>query len=74
MADKPFWLVWNPATKYAAHRHSDYPSAKAEALRLARLHPGQEFFILGTHGRIVKTDVHVDEWGMAELFTDEIPF
>lgn len=74
MTTKPFYLVWSPQTKYTNHRHPDYKSAKAEALRLARLNPGREFFILATHARIVKTDVQVDEWGMAELFTDEIPF
>ena len=75
MTLKPFFLVWNPKTEQTAFRHPDYTSARNEALRLAKKNPGQEFFVLGTHCRIVKPpDVQVDEWGMTDLFENEIPF
>lgn len=54
MTTETFWMVWNPAANAPRHRHDYEGGAIAEAERLARLHPGQEFFILeATHLRTV---------------------
>lgn len=47
----PFFLVQNPATGYARHRHKTIESAEAEAQRLANLHPGKKFHVLVALGR-----------------------
>lgn len=47
--DKP-WLVWNPSHEYPRHRHADANQAVKESERLARLHPGQRFFVMKAVG------------------------
>lgn len=42
----PFWLVWNPEGRSPMIQHLELSLAKAEAERLARAHPGQQFYIL----------------------------
>lgn len=54
MSAEAFWMVWNPAASAPRHRHDTEREAIAEAERLARTHPGQEFYILeATHLRTV---------------------
>jgi hypothetical protein len=49
-----FHLVWNPSGHNPNFRHPDRDSAITEAERLARAHPGQQFFVLAaTDLRIV---------------------
>jgi hypothetical protein len=42
----PF-IVFNPAGKAPTYRHTTPDAAEKEAQRLAALHPGQEFFVMG---------------------------
>lgn len=62
-----FWLVWSPEGHNPQHRHDTDTLAKAEAERLAKEHPGKEFFVLEALGSVKKTDV---VWTMAS----ELPF
>lgn len=41
-----FYVVWNPAGGAPTVRHDYYSDAMAEARRLARLNPQQEFIVL----------------------------
>jgi hypothetical protein len=65
-----FYMVLNPATNFTRFRHQDYQSAKAEAMRLARNHPGQDFIVLSAVASVVKDDLRVDEVPAS----DHIPF
>lgn len=64
-----FWLVWNPRGGAPTHQHPTLHQARAEAERLARMNPGQDFFVLATVGRAKKVDV---EW--MELNVEAAPF
>lgn len=46
MADEKFWMVWRHGSAIPAYQHSSVLSAKAEAERLARQCPGQQFTVL----------------------------
>lgn len=41
-----FWMVWSPQGNPPRYQHPNADAAKAEAERLARANPGQEFFVL----------------------------
>ena len=43
---KPFWMVWSPQGRAPAFKHSSESSAVAEAKRLARQCPEQDFYVL----------------------------
>lgn len=48
-----FWIIWTPATT-ARNPQAQHPSeavAVAEADRLAKLHPGQTFFVMEVVGK-----------------------
>ena len=65
----PFWLVWNPQGHSPQYQHSSTHSAEAEAKRLARNNPGQEFYVLAPIAKLVKQDVEETRYKL-----DEIPF
>lgn len=67
-----FWIVWSPSGKTPPrHRHYNRYSAVKEAERLARLHGGDEFFVLEAWGKCVKQDV---VWTMSSQDDGDIPF
>lgn len=41
-----FWMVWNPQGRAPTHKHPSPDQALTEAERLARLNPGQKFYVL----------------------------
>lgn len=41
-----FWVVWNPDQNAPRYRHASEVAAIGEAERLARMNPGQRFFVL----------------------------
>ena len=45
-----FWLVWNPARSAPLMKHPSQESARVEAERLARINPGQQFWVLEARG------------------------
>jgi hypothetical protein len=53
-----FWLVWSPTgTTPPTHRHEHYHLAQTEAERLARLYPGEEFYVLIAQTKRVVCDM-----------------
>ena len=67
-ASNPFYVVWCPTRGAPTVRHRTRADATAEATRLARNNPGEDFFVLATLSRVAKTDVVVLDFGL------EIPF
>lgn len=47
IAVEQFWIVWSPWGNNPQAKHWTYEKAAAEALRLSRLHLGQEFYPVG---------------------------
>jgi hypothetical protein len=58
---RTFWLVWKDNGGIPTVPHDSLDSAKREAERLARMHPGSKFYVLQTVGACSKTDVLWDE-------------
>lgn len=60
MNDEEFWMVFNPNGPRGGVptcRHDSERSATNEAERLARLHPGEAFYVLrATHMRVCCTE------------------
>lgn len=55
-----FYIVWSPeGVKPPRHKHADQGAAEAEAVRLARLHPGATFHVLAHMGTAKKVDVTI---------------
>lgn len=48
--DARFYYVWNPQGQPPRQEHADKKAAAAEAERLAKLNPGQVFFVIRTIG------------------------
>lgn len=53
-----FYIVWSPeGVKPPRHKHADQGAAEAEAVRLARTHPGATFHVLAHVGTAKRIDV-----------------
>lgn len=72
MNKSPFYLVWNPAGYPPKYRHDTYKNAEQEATRLARLHPGQKFYVLAVACEAVCNDVTITRYQQED--DDEISF
>lgn len=46
MDDLAFWMVWNPQRHALTYRHEQKRDAVMEAEKLARMNPGEQFFVL----------------------------
>lgn len=70
MDQSSFWMVWNPQGNQPTYKHPTRDSAVAEAERLARKCPGDQFYILAA------TDLRVcDNMQRVTLWPEqEIPF
>lgn len=67
-----FYIIWNPhGARPPKVRHATLAGAKAEAERLARENPGQEFYVLASQSRSVRREVHTEDCAPHDL---EIPF
>lgn len=62
-----FWIVAIEFTKTDSQPFENFESARIEAERLARLHPGKQVMVFGCEGVAKLKDV---DWTKA----DEIPF
>lgn len=71
MAEKPFWVVWNPEGGPPRVRHPSERDADREAIRLAREHRGQTFIVLRSVCSLVAEDIRRTEY---EPEFDGIPF
>ena len=65
----PFWMVWRVGGMLPSHRHTTEESARQEAQRLAKLHPGHEFIVLRAVAKVRKDEV---QW--RELSGHPIPW
>lgn len=63
-----FWMVWNPTGNAPRVRHNTPDSAEAEATRLARENPANEFVVLEA-----KASFQVNTVTRTE-FDSDIPF
>jgi hypothetical protein len=64
------WLVWNPGHGAPNFKHYDSASAVREAERLARLHPGEKFYVMVSVGVAV-----VEQPSVYTAFSDYgVPF
>ena len=58
MNERSFYIVWNPSGPTMPKARHDTPLlAKAEAKRLAGLHPGQRFYVLCSTGYAEKIEI-----------------
>jgi hypothetical protein len=49
-----FWLVWSPRSgRPPKVRHPTEQAARGEAERLARMHPGRNYYVLACVGRVL---------------------
>jgi len=55
-----FWMVFNPNGKSPRFQHESPESAHEEALRLARVNPGERFCVLESQYECVTTAPTVD--------------
>ena len=69
MTQRVVFFVWCEETGYTRYRHMDEQSARAEAERLAQVHPGKEFWVLRSVGSCRHSAVR---W--IECEEPEIPF
>lgn len=69
----PFWLVWNPQGANPTMRHDSREAAQSEAERLARIAPGQRFYVLAALSVTEKVDVRTTHFDIMDLI-DEVPF
>lgn len=80
MKPQPFFLVWCPTRSAPTVKQPSYGVAESEAKRLARLNPGESFFVLAAVAEAVKIDVGVTRFTIDPEhhadrdWEDEIPF
>ena len=67
-----FWMVLGNGTP--TFRHETILSAKNEAERLARINPGQTFFVLAAVAAVCKTDLTWSKIDPADTIDDVVPF
>jgi hypothetical protein len=71
MGDKQFWLVWSPnGLAPPRFRHDTKQAAETEAVRLARLNRGEEFFVLEAVSSARVQDVQLTDLRSG----DDLPF
>ena len=66
-----FWMVWRENGYQPSHRHKTKSSALNEATRLAKLNPGDVFFVLKATAGVVTDDPDIKR---VKFIPDEIPF
>ena len=66
MEATPFFLVWCPTRSAPTVQQPSFEIAEAEAKRLARLSPGDEFFVTAAVARVIKIDVGVTRFALPE--------
>jgi hypothetical protein len=72
---RPFYLVWNPDTGYAKHKHPDKLCAELEAKRLTLANRGQEFIVLAPVSVSKIADVVTESFDYSSPdFEQDIPF
>lgn len=57
--EEQFWVIWNPEGRNPSYKHNTSGAAIEEAQRLARLNPGQSFYVLHAETLVRTVDVEV---------------
>lgn len=70
-SEQPFFMVYGAGQGAPTFQHQDFVSARNEAMRLARQHPGIKFYVLVSVGRALKIDVEYED---INVTLDGIPF
>lgn len=66
-----FWMVWRESSPTTRYRHPTKIQAVQECERLARMNPGERFFVLKATVGMVAQSPKVER---LELIEDEVPF
>lgn len=66
-----FWMVWREGSPTTNHRHLSRADADAEAERLAKINPGECFYVLKTVGAVAADHPPVRR---LKLTQDDVPF
>lgn len=76
MSNERFWLIWSPTGPTPPRvRLTTRSEAKRAAEEMARMHPGQEFYVMRAECVSVKRDVlTVNLKASATETNDDIPF
>lgn len=69
-----FWMVWCPNRNPPVYRHDCEAAAETEAERLARLNPGERFFVLEAVGLRCVDNMHRVSLRPGDPPGDDIPF
>lgn len=70
-----FYLVWSPSGKYPPkYRHETPAQAQTEAERLAKEHPGSEFFVIAAMARSYVPPFQITEQLAVPVTEEDIPF
>lgn len=69
-----YWCVWNEGGGSPTVRHPTFSTARAEAQRLARLHPGKRFAVLAAATAYVKDDVREVRFEGQRPWDEGVPF
>ena len=70
--NRQFWIVWQENGGTPTHKHETKESAIAEAKRLAKLSPDNNFFVLESIGAAKKLEVTYTNFQNNDY--DPIPF
>lgn len=66
-----FWMVWHEDGGHPRYRHHSKKAALDEATRLAKLTPGERFFVLKATAGVIAKEPDVAH---VKFVPDEIPF
>ncbi|KAK0349452.1 hypothetical protein LTR94_033073, partial [Friedmanniomyces endolithicus] len=78
--EPPFFMVWRPMGMPPLRCHTSRDSAEREGERVARLHPGDDVFVLAPATRLRATRVEREDFDRAHPLNcmcascDEVPF
>lgn len=68
---RQFWMVWHEGGDAPRYQHTSKQSARDEAARLAKLTPGEFFFVMKATAGVVAAEPDVQS---VRLVIDPIPF
>lgn len=72
-APKKFWMVYSPQGHAPTYKHWSRESADTEAVRLAKMNPGRQFFVLKAMAGFEAEEPAVKQVSLRHP-DDQIPF
>lgn len=67
-----FWMVWNHNGTAPRYKHTTRIGAGEEAIRLAKLWPGQQFYVLEAVSRVIVNNTEYLDLDGDQTFTDPL--